>query len=148
MASEDQQRQRRAVSIALPPAWLVFNLLLVAAVAALVWADREYWHWYAPPPEIVERVVALESRAPSDRSRMSDVERDLRDLRSDLQENESVVDAPILALTRISSAVAILSLVQAHGGFQSSGSPQGQACIQYLLQGEGSVTDCGFVRTE
>jgi hypothetical protein len=30
-----------------PPAWLITQILVLVILAALVWADREYWHWYS-----------------------------------------------------------------------------------------------------
>jgi hypothetical protein len=53
--SDDQlqgpnRRRGRSLSIPLPPAWLAFNLLAFALLAGLVWADREYWHWYSRTP--------------------------------------------------------------------------------------------------
>lgn len=30
-----------------PPAWLLTQIAVLVILGALVWADREYWHWYA-----------------------------------------------------------------------------------------------------
>ena len=29
------------------PAWLITQIIVLVILAALVWADREYWHWYS-----------------------------------------------------------------------------------------------------
>ncbi len=140
----------RRLVIPLPPAWLVFNLVVIVMAAGLVYGDRQYWHWYVPRDAVTEQ-----------RAHLDDVDSRLVSLSSDVSAAErtaakaqqasptyAIVDTPERSLARISSALAIVSLVQSKGGFQSSGSAQGKACINWLLKGEGSVTDCGFSRTD
>jgi hypothetical protein len=47
---------------------------------------------------------------------------------------------------RIANALTVISLVSNYGGFQSSDSPAGEACFDWLMFGEGSATECGFTR--
>ncbi len=114
-----------------PPAWLVSNLVLVVLVTGFLTTDRLWLHWYSVQPDVTEAdLVTVQSLAADAYYRADAVAR-----------TRSGDDS---ALQRISSAVAVLSLVQSSGKSSGSGSAQGRACIAYLMKGVGSVTDCGF----
>ena len=59
-----------------------------------------------------------------------------------------LVDNADLALSRIANSVALLALISNYGGYQTTTSAAGEACINWYLTGEGSVTDCGFERVD
>lgn len=152
MTSDGTAKPNRSITVPLPPAWLISQAILVALAAGLVWADREYWHWYAPPrTEFNELRVSV-----------AELDDDMIEVRTVAVAAESMakgnqgtaksilggVDNPELALARMAGGLAVVSLVQSKGGTQSAGSAQGKACIAWFLRGEGSVTDCGFSRAD
>jgi hypothetical protein len=145
--------------------WLGSQILLIAIAAGLILADRQYWHWYSPDrqplAETITNVSDLEDRVGEVESDVVDASTRASAAESKAAAAESKAAAAVkanqslgatdnveIALVRMANSLAIVSLVQQKGGNQSSGSAQGQACINWFLKGEGSVTDCGFVRTE
>lgn len=123
---------------------LVPMMLVLSVIGGFMAADRLTLHWYAP-----------EDTAGS----VSELEADVSGVTRDISGLESRVSSLSLSGSgtfdrlenfardaRIANALAVISLVSAYGGFQSSDSPAGRACINWLMDGEGSVTDCGFTR--
>lgn len=142
---------RLTLTLRFPPLWLAFDVFLIVLVAGLVVLDKEVVHWYTPDQhvnsaklsEASDRIDALESDLANVQSDM----RDLRLARAVSSASTGLTDNPENSLARVSNALAVVSLVQSKGGQQSSGSAQGKACVAWLLRGEGSITDCGFTRT-
>lgn len=103
-------------------------VLVVALLGGFMAADRLTLHWYVPEDSSGE-VSALES----------DV--------SSLQGQTSALDELLAgAVERMATAVTVNSLVSNFEGPQQLDSPAGVACRDWLLTGEGSITDCGFTR--
>ena len=73
---------------------------------------------------------------------MSQLERDARD------DVYSLIDEPEFAIFRIASHLALLALLNNFGGYQTTTSAAGKACIGFYLTGAGSPTDCGFQRVD
>lgn len=159
-----QPKKRRSLTVPLPPTWLGVQLLIVIAVASLVWADHAQWQWFGGTAKDDE-IARLERDVDRLKAALSNVADDVGKARSEAavahaaattaqsaaaeaRSGSGLTDYPELATVRMSSALAIVSLVQNKGGTQSSGSAQGQACIAWFLRGEGSATDCGFVHTD
>jgi hypothetical protein len=145
--------RRRSLTLPLPPAWLLSNLVILALIAGAAWADREYWHWYSPTEELTRQSQGLETQGErldeleSTLQAVSDKADDTFITANRLDRSASVApDSDKPALARLANALALVSLVQSHGGSQTTTSAQGKACIAWLLDGSGSVTDCGFQR--
>lgn len=125
-------------------------IAVITLLAAAVIGDRLWWHIYSPDVSALEsRLQAAENTESHDYlgldGRVTDVESAVRRVTARPTPSTFSLDQ-FLVNNRIANAVAILSLVQAYGGFQSSGSAAGEACVDYLVSGTGSVTDCGFQR--
>lgn len=143
------------ITIPLPrvPGALVGILIALLVVGGFMALDRTVGHWYVPDPEVVSRQVDSQLR------RVGAQGRDLRELQSRVEELESSRgDADGLALyetdlerdaaiSRLGFAVTVNSLVNNLGGFQTNTSPRGKACQAWLLDGTGSISDCGFTPT-
>jgi hypothetical protein len=151
-------KRRRTLTLPLPPIWVLSQIALIVIVAGLVWCDREYWHWYSPDRQPLMETISSVSDL---EDRLGEVESDVIDAGTRASSAEAKAAAAIkvnqsfgatdsveASLVRMANSLAIVSLVQQKGGSQSSGSAQGQACINWFLKGEGSLTDCGFVRTD
>ena len=137
---------------------LVSVSITLAVVAAFVLVDRYALRWYS---QDVGNATQQIDDAASDLAEFRDaytrdksaLELRIEDLENNV-ENALATDEPqfdeegFTRDVRIGNAVVILSLLEAYGGFQSTGSAAGRACSGWLLFGEGSVTDCGFQRTD
>lgn len=144
----------RSITLRVPPAWLVSQLAILALVGGLIWSDREYWHWYSHEPnseqveELSRTVDKLKSDVQSASATARAAERKADNLAGLAKTSQDKTESIEPMLVRMASGLAIVSLVQNKGGVQSTGSAQGKACIVWFLLGEGSMTDCGFSRTE
>src|ERR1700674_3891825 len=127
-------------------------IVILAILAAFMSTDRLWLHVYSPDVGSLRQQLRQHSAAAKD---AQDAEsRDVLDLQqriSGIDKNvqnavntQTADSSKVLRDYRISGAIAILSLLKAYGGTQSSGSPAGRACVDYLVNGTGSVTDCGF----
>lgn len=116
----------------------VLALVVVGGFMAL---DRTVLHWYAPSDDSA-RVEALEADLRKARGEVSQLKSDVSSLEASGIGDEFTAGA----LARIATAVTLNSLVTNLGGTQRSDSPMGEACRNWLLFGEGSITDCGFTR--
>lgn len=149
-----EARDRRRLSMPLPSLSSVFVVILLAVLGAAVWMDRNHWHWYATDPDLMR---SLETRVDDLEMRQDRQGTQLRDAISEIDQQQrggaetptlQLVDHPEAAIARIANSVALLSLVSNHGGTQSTGSAQGQACVAWYLKGEGSASDCGWLRAD
>jgi len=150
-----------------PPAWLISNVIVVVLVAAAVVFDRQVTHWAIPEIEVTDaqldqvaadasreadeldrRINSLSTSVGSLNRKANSLEQDVDDLNALSEPRYWLIDDPESALARLSSAVALLSLISNFGGWQSTASPQGEACVDYFLSGAGSMTDCGWVRAD
>lgn len=155
-----EQKTSRSVTLPIPPMWLVMQVLLVVLVGGLLWADREYWNEFVADPNELESDRESLTSIEADVERLADdlegLDNDVRSVRrtanaalsANTSTNSELFDHPELAIMRIANSLAVIALVQNAGGAQSSGSPQGQACVAYFLRGEGSFVECGFTRVE
>ena len=109
-------------------------VLVLVVVGGFLVADRLTLHWYVPEDSAGE-VSALESDVSS-----------LQEQTSALAGSESLDELLAGAIERIATAVTVNSLVSNLEGPQQLDSPAGNACLDWLLTGEGSITDCGFTR--
>jgi hypothetical protein len=142
---EARKVRKRTISLPLPPAWLVAQVLLFGLLAGLVLADREHWHWYASD---TDEVAQLHARVASLRADNDALARRVDRLPRASATSYTWIDDPESAIGRLSASVAVLSLLNAYGGSQSAGSPQGKACVDYLMTGTGTFAECGFRRVE
>lgn len=118
--------------------------ILVGVSFAVSWAVFEWRH-----EDVSASISSLEETASETDSKLSRLSTRVSSLESDVPSSATGQGdslEPILRSSRIASAVTILSLVAAYGGFQRSDSPAGKACLAWLMLGDGSVTDCGFTR--
>jgi hypothetical protein len=109
-------------------------VLVIALLGGFMAADRLTLHWYVPEDSSGE-VSTLESDVSS-----------LQEQTSALAGSESLDELLAGAVERIATAVTVNSLVSNFEGPQQLDSPAGVACRDWLLTGEGSITDCGFTR--
>ncbi len=94
------------------------------AVGGFMTADRLTLHWYVP----------------------EDNSGAVSTLQSQVSDTQSDISLFAGAIDRMGTAVTINSLVNNLGGFQQSDSPAAMACRDWLLFGQGEITDCGFTR--
>ena len=97
-------------------------VIVLAAVGGFMAADRLALHWYVPEDSSGE-VATLESQ--------------VSEARSDIALFAGAID-------RLGTVVTINSLASNLGGFQQLDSPAAIACRDWLLFGEGEITECGF----
>ena len=151
---------RPRITIPLPriPGTLLGVLVTLAVVGGFMAIDRTVVHWYVPDLDPVSQRLedvrsdgrGLRSRVGSIESSVSRLETSVRNIEespADLSLFESDLERD-LTIHRLGFALTINSLVNNLGGFQSTGSPRGEACMSWLLDSEGSMTDCGFTPTE
>ena len=138
--------------IRLPAIGLTHILLIFAvALAGFMAVDRTVLHWYVPEVAPLDtQVEATQQQADRIDRAVSRLSSRVEDLESKVSSNQAGTVDTIQSgqIGRLSNAVAILSLLNAYGGFQSTVSPAGRACVTYLSFGIGSITDCGFQHVE
>jgi len=128
--------------------------VLTAAVAGFMALDRTLLHWYVPDLSSVDArllegrqdVAGLDKRIDQLRADMEGIRDDVQGLQKSPEVSDALAVVALPALGRLATAVTINSLVQNYGGYQRSDSPAGQACRNWLILGQGSITDCGFTR--
>ncbi len=131
--------------------------LAVALLAFLV-ADRQWLHVYTPDVSALEarldaQAMSISAREAESRSAIAALTRRVDEMDQNVQNlldtttNEERFEG-IERDQRLSTAVTLLALLSSFGGFQSTASPEGRACQDYLMFGEGDVTACGFESIE
>ena len=124
-------------------------LLLALVIGGFMTADRLALHVYSPDAAANNaQVTALQNTESRDildlQNRVSSIDKNVQNaLNTQTSSTTGVLDQ-LMRDERIVNAVTVLSLLTAYGGQQSSNSVSGKACNNWLLFGEGSVTDCGF----
>ena len=140
------------IGLARPPKWLIGLIVVAGALGAFMVADRLTLHWYVPDTagirgsisDVGAHVNELDGEISSADSKVKLLEGQVKELQSKEATPSAGEELQWQAIGRLSTAVSILSLVQAYGGWQTSTSPAGRACGNWLVLGIGSVTDCGF----
>ncbi len=129
-----------------------FTAVLILLLVGFLPLDKTLLHWYVPDTGQLRADMAavdgdlrrLDSSADAMAGTISELKNQVgSDTTADL-----VNTVQMGQIFRLTDAVAVLSLVSAYGGFQSTVSPSGKACVAWLLRGEGSLTDCGFSHVE
>ena len=135
-----------------PRPWFLGLLAALAILGTFMALDRLTLHWYVPKTQTLqESVDRMDSRLLSTESRLSGIDSELNRISQVVQQKASASTGDLQqweAIGRLSQAVTINSLVQNYGGWQTTVSPQGKACVAYLIIGQGSISDCGFQHVE
>ena len=130
-------------------------MVTLGVIGGFMAADRLTLHWYVPEDtsasvsSLESDVAGLKTDASSLQTKVSDTNSDVSSLTSRVSNLGAGTGPDIDALTRdarIANALNIISLVSNYGGSQRSDSPAGKACFEWLMFGDGSITDCGFTR--